>query len=257
MSIPVDELITEKIMDFIMFLTNVLGDRLSEEEMQTIASRLEMLGEDIKRSIADVSSKLQYFEENSRFMRQQISDLTKENEHLKSRIENLLRELKRIMGRYIRARRKLKELERTISELEKRAEELELKVRELEDENTKLGTQLAELTEEKQRLEDENKYLKERLEALEKRHGELEKKLREFESKLIRAANFVKREMGEDALRVREMIRRIITELRTYVVPQGRSKLERISSLVNTLYMKITSKDIGGAILRLMREETI
>ena len=84
---------------------------------------------------------------------------------------------------------------------------------------------------------------------------ELESKLREFESKLIKAANILKREIGEDVLRLRNDVRQLIMELRTYVVPQGRSRLEKISSLVNSMYIRVTSKDLGGKILRLMREE--
>ena len=255
MPASLEELIAEKLMNFMMFLTSIIGDKVSQEKLQLIAGKLEALGTDIKTSIKEADSKLRYLEEDNKYLRQQISELTKENEQLKQRINGLSRELRKFMSKYIKIKRTLRRVEEEKAELEGKIRKLEEQIEGLEDENARLSMEIADLTEKKNTLEAENKELKDRIAYLEHRLEECEKRLEEFESRLIKAANMVKREITDEAFRFRDMIRHAVTELRTYVVPQGRAKLQRISSLVNTLCMRVSSKDLGGAILRYIREE--
>ncbi|MCR8453733.1 MAG: hypothetical protein NDP13_01925 [Crenarchaeota archaeon] len=254
MSSSIEDIIAEKMLNFMAYLTGVIGSKISEEDLRHIATKLEVIGNEIKESISDSISKIRYLEENNEFLQQQISNLTKEKENLISQVENLSNELKRVKRRYLGAKKKLKELEEIESKLSNNIEELKLKIRELEEENSKMAGKLAEFMEDNERLERENKDLKDRLVALENRCESLEKELRTFESRFLKAADIVRKELTADALEIRDAIRTAAEELKAFVLPQGRARLEKLSSLIARIHTKISSKDIGSAILRLIRE---
>ena len=112
MSPSIEEIIDEKVMNLVMFLTSIIGDKVPQEDLQKIASRLELFGNDIKKIISDTSSKLEFLENDNKQLRQRISMLTNENAELKRRIEILVREIKRLMRRLVRIRILRKKLQK-------------------------------------------------------------------------------------------------------------------------------------------------
>lgn len=254
MSRSLEDLIMEKIISFAAYLADFMGDKVSDEDLKSIAARLEEMGNKIIESLSDVSSRIHHLEDDNKYLRQRVSELTKENEDLKLQVENLRNELVKTKRRSRILRKKLMELRETESRLGDRIKELEIKIKELEEENRDLATKLAKAIEENDRLRDENKNLNSRLVDIDNLSKSLEERLRSFESKLLKAADIIRKELAMDVDEIRDAIKKIADELKPLVAPQGRAKLEKLPLLATKIHTKISSKDLGSAILRLIRE---
>lgn len=254
MAVSFEDAIEERVFELVMYITNLIGSQLPNDVIQKIAVKIDECKEQIKDLVKDSSMVLDELKARVNDYEKVIGDLSNENAQLRAKLSELDRENLALKQENQKLKDETEALEAEKRKLEKEADDLVNQLSKMQMENDELRERLFDLEEENRKLQSELEELKKENEWLKKRSLAAEASWESFEKALIKAANIFKREIHDEIATIRDNIRNLIRELRMYINPRGRARLERVNALVNMMYNKIIYKDIPSILIRKMKE---